>query len=83
MDKYNQFLNLLHKEGDYPHENYVKVLQSLASTPQAYVFFYENLPQEIKGYIIENKRYYAEQFFYVIQNLDNKTFNEYFFKENF
>lgn len=83
MDKYNQFLNLLHKEGDYPNENYSKILQSLVSIPQAYLFFYENLPEQVKSYIVENKQYYADQFFYVLQHLDNKTFNEYFFKENF
>lgn len=83
MDKYKQFLNLLYKEGDYPHENYVKVLHSLTTIPQAYLFFYENLPEQVKHYIIENKKYYAEEFFYVLASLDNTTFNQYFFKNNF
>ena len=83
MDKFDQFLNLLDKDNDEYNKSYSQILQSLVAIPKAYLFFYENLPDKIKNYIIKNKKYYADQFFYVIKELDNDTFNKYFFKDNF
>lgn len=74
MEKFKHLIDLLAQDGI---EQVKDVLSSLHNV-QTYLFFYENLPLELKP-DYHSDDYFAQSFYHTLCKSDNETFNHYLF----